>query len=122
MVLNIEQQSRSGVFQEAMMFKFSRNLSRAALVAITLAGAAGFFFATGTEPAVALCKYGTPHCINKNPGPKLPTVGGVKIPDSGWVDPDCKYYGNCDSSEVKGVSRTQPSGKRVQTTGGRTVR
>ena len=107
------------------MFTVSRNLSRAArtaLLAITLAGAAGFFFAAGTEPAAALCKYGTPNCINKNPGPKLPTVGGVKIPDSGWVDPDCKYYGNCDSSEVKGVARTKPSGARVQTTGNRTVR
>jgi hypothetical protein len=44
-----------------------------------------------------LCKYGTPNCINRYPGPGLPSVGGVKIPDSGWVDPDCKYYGNCNT-------------------------
>ena len=103
------------------MFTISRRLSRAALVAITLAGA-GLFFTAGTDTAVALCKYGTPHCINKNPGPKLPTVGGVKIPDSGWVDPDCQYYGNCNSSEVKGVARTQQSGPRVQTTGTQVAR
>ena len=42
-----------------------------------------------------LCKYGTPHCIDKHT-PYLPEVGGAQFPDSGWEDPDCKYYGNCN--------------------------
>jgi hypothetical protein len=47
------------------------------------------------SPALALCKYGGPHCINKNPGPPLPVVVTTTIPDSNWIDPDCMYYGNC---------------------------
>ena len=42
-----------------------------------------------------LCKYGTPHCVNPHPGPGLPSVGGAKLPDDGWEDPDCNYYGSC---------------------------
>jgi hypothetical protein len=81
--------------------------SRAAIVAaLTLAGTA--FYLASAEPALALCKYGTPHCVNPNPGPKLLTVGGVKIPESGWVDPDCKYYGNCLSPNS---ARRVPTGK-----------
>jgi hypothetical protein len=90
------------------MFNF-RSLSAAALVAGILAGA-GTFFTAGVEPAMALCKYGTPHCIDLH-RPSLPSFGGEKIPGSVWVDPDCNYYGNCDSSEVKGVElKRQPSG------------
>jgi hypothetical protein len=86
-----------------------RSLSAVALVAGLLAGA-GSFFAAGVEPAMALCKYGTPHCIDLH-RPSLPQVGGEKIPGSGWVDPDCQYYGNCDSSELKGVElKRQPKG------------
>lgn len=81
--------------------------SRAAVMAIlTLAGAA--FLAASADPALALCKYGTPHCVNPNPGPKLPSVGGAQIPDSGWVDPDCKYYGNCLSPNS---ARRVPTGR-----------
>jgi hypothetical protein len=86
-----------------------RSLSGAALVAGILAGA-GSFLTAGVEPAMALCKYGTPHCADPH-RPSLPSVGGEKIPGSGWVDPDCQYYGNCDSSELKGVEfRRQPTG------------
>jgi hypothetical protein len=86
------------------MFAFaSRNLSRAVLAAGLIAAGAGLSVTASVEPAMALCKYGSPHCVNPRPGPKLPTVGGAKIPGSGWVDPDCKYYGNCNSSEVKGT-------------------
>ena len=42
-----------------------------------------------------LCRYGSPHCVNPHPGPKPPKVGGAKLPDSNWEDPDCKYYGSC---------------------------
>jgi hypothetical protein len=102
------------------MFNF-RSLSAAALVAGTLAGA-GSFFTAGVEPAMALCKYGTPHCIDLH-RPSLPSVGGEKIPGSGWVDPDCQYYGNCDSSELKGVELRRQPGKIYRfPTAGRQVR
>jgi hypothetical protein len=89
-----------------------RTLARTAIVTGLVVAGVGAFVATSSEPAMALCKYGTPHCINKFPAPALPTTGGVKLPDSGWVDPDCKYYpGLCGSSEVKGVARRQtPTG------------
>jgi hypothetical protein len=76
-----------------------RNVSRLALVA-------GLVFAAGAAPAMALCKYGTPHCINKNPGPKAPTVNTTTLPDSGWEDPDCAYYGNCIGSDWMGGGQT----------------
>ena len=47
----------------------SRKMSRAAIVAaLTLAGSAGAFLAASVDPAMALCKYGTPHCA-KDPNP-----------------------------------------------------
>jgi hypothetical protein len=98
------------------MFTSNRQkLTRAALAAVVIAGAAGAFLATGAEPAMALCKYGTPHCVNPNPGPKLPTVGGAKFPDSGWEDPDCKYYRNCGyASRIgHGPSMRPPSGGKL---------
>ena len=46
---------------------------------------------------MVLCKYGTPHCVNPDPGPKAPKVNTNTLPDDGWVDPDCAYYsGLCD--------------------------
>jgi hypothetical protein len=43
------------------------------------------------------CKYGGPHCVNPDPGPKPPKVNTNQFPDDGWTDPDCKYYGDlCD--------------------------
>jgi hypothetical protein len=76
------------------MFRLtSRTISRAAIVAVlTLAG----YAAASVDPAMALCKYGTPHCVNPNPRPEPPKVGGAEIPPSGWEDPDCKYFGNCN--------------------------
>jgi hypothetical protein len=68
----------------------SRKFSRAAIAA-ALTIAAGALFAGSAAPAMAECKYGTPHCVD--PHRPLPEV---KVPDdNGWVDPDCKYYGNC---------------------------
>jgi hypothetical protein len=69
-----------------------------ALTVLTLAGAFGVFFAVGSSPALALCKYGTPHCVNPDPGPKPPMVGGVQLPPSDWHDPECGYYGNCNTT------------------------
>lgn len=79
------------------MFTLSfRNRGRVAVLgALALIGAGSALFASTAEPAAALCKYGTKNCINKNPGPKLPSVPNTRIPDSSWRDPDCKYYGNC---------------------------
>ncbi len=99
----------------------SRNLSRAAVVAGLLIAGAGSFFAAGVEPAMALCKYGTPHCVDLH-RPSLPSVGGAQIPGTGWRDPDCGYYGNCDSSELKGTAlRRNPSGPVYQLPGNKGV-
>ena len=74
----------------------------------------GGFVGGGVRPAAALpigsfarafpgasvkvmCKYGTSNCVNPNPGPSRPKVGGAKFPDNGWTGSDCKYYGNCNT-------------------------
>jgi hypothetical protein len=85
----------------------SRSLCRWAIMALILLAGAGTFVTAGVEPAMALCKYGTPHCADPH-RPTLPSVGGVQFPGSGWVDPDCNHYGNCNSSEVKGTARLLP--------------
>lgn len=59
--------------------------------------------AFGATPAFALCKYGTPHCVNPNPGPKLPKVNTTRLPDSPPGDDDCKYYGSCDNGSPEGT-------------------
>jgi hypothetical protein len=46
---------------------------------------------------MVLCKYGTPHCVNPNPRPEAPKIGGEQVPPNGWQDPDCKSYGNCNT-------------------------
>ena len=53
--------------------------------------------AHGTSIMNVLCRYGSPNCVNPNPGPRAPTVNNTRLPDSGWTDPDCKYYGNCNT-------------------------
>ncbi len=90
----------------------SRKLSRAAIAAaLTIAG--GALFAASADPAMALCKYGTPHCVNPYPNPNGPSGPEVKVPDdNGWVDPDCKYYGNCLSpNSARGAT---PAGGKPQ--------
>ena len=86
----------------------SRTLSRAAIAAGFAIATAGAFLTADADPAMALCKYGTPHCVHQGEHPTVPTSGGAKLPPSGWVDPDCKYFGNCDSSEVKGTAISRP--------------
>jgi hypothetical protein len=77
-------------------------LAHAAIVSGLVVAGIGAFVAASSEPAMALCKYGTPNCINKHLAPTVATNNGVQIPDSGWVDPDCKYYpGLCGSSARK---------------------
>ena len=59
----------------------------------------GPFMAPAAQDGIVmvLCKYGTPHCVNPDPGPKAPKVNTNTLPDDGWVDPDCAYYsGLCD--------------------------
>ena len=52
-------------------------------------------------PAMALCKYGGPHCVNRYPGQFTPPVNTTTSPDDGWVDPECQYYGNCYSTVAR---------------------
>jgi hypothetical protein len=73
-------------------------LSGAAIVtALTLVGSACVLFAASTDPALALCKYGTPHCVNPNPRPDPPKAGTASLPD-GTDDPDCGLFNNCGLS------------------------
>jgi hypothetical protein len=69
-----------------------------------------------------LCKYGTKNCVNPSPGPKPPKVGGARLPDSGWQDPDCKYYGNCNTGGPgawgdPSIARKGPSGTHPGSSG-----
>jgi hypothetical protein len=82
----------------------SRGLVLPALTALTLAGTFGAFLAVSAPPAMALCKYGTPHCVNPYPGPQPPAINGVQIPPSDWHDPECGFYGNCNTTSS--ASRT----------------
>jgi hypothetical protein len=96
------------------MFAFtSRGFRRTAILAgLALAGI-GTFLTAGVEPAQALCNYNGPHCITNDPsiGPKKP--GNPGLPGTGWVDPDCLKFGNCNSSELKGTEVRRPtSGQR----------
>jgi len=81
-----------------MRTQISRRLVVPALAILSLAGVSGTFMAASTTPASALCRYGTPHCVNPNPGQPLPKVGGVQIPPSDWHDPECVLYGNCNTT------------------------
>jgi hypothetical protein len=86
----------------------SHRLSRAAIVAVL--AAAGAFFAPGVDPAMALCKYGGPHCVDPHKVPKSLQTGGTKIPDSNWQDEDCKHYNNCQTT----AARRAPGGAKLQ--------
>jgi hypothetical protein len=58
--------------------------------------------------AFALCKYGTPHCVNPHPGLKTPKANNNQLPPDGWDnDPDCKYYKNCG---YNGTAAAGPKG------------
>jgi hypothetical protein len=54
-------------------------------------------------PAFAICKYGTPHCINPHPGPSIPKVNTNHLPDQPPGNEDCMYYGNCDDGSPEGT-------------------
>jgi hypothetical protein len=68
------------------------------LIASTLVAVA--FAAT---PALALCKYGTPHCINVHPGQRVAAPSFNTLPDGPPGNEDCKYYGNCDDGSPEGT-------------------
>jgi hypothetical protein len=59
--------------------------------------------AFAATPALALCKYGTPHCVNPHPGPSLPEVNTTRLPDQPPGNEDCVYYGNCDDGSPEGT-------------------
>ena len=91
--------------------------SRKLLHTATFALASAFLLANAS-PAMALCKYGTPNCVN--PLREIATVSVDNGPTidgagNGWEDPDCAYYGNCLSDNhddgcwyVNGVCRPNP--------------
>src|SRR5690242_6403689 len=93
----------------------SSKLHRALALAVT-SGCA--FLIVSAGPAMALCKYGGPHCVDPHSNAavlhedKAPTIDGT---GNGWEDPDCAYYGNCLSANhddgcwyVNGVCRPNP--------------
>ena len=88
-----------------------RTLISTAAIAIALT------LPTVFEPAHAECKSGGPNCIGKTlPSPKGP--GGAPLPGTGWRDPDCLEFGNCDSSELKGTEFRRPPGRDQALLGG----
>ena len=54
-------------------------------------------------PALALCKYGSPHCINPHPGPSLPKLNTTRLPDQPPGNEDCTYYGSCYDGSPDGT-------------------
>jgi hypothetical protein len=96
----------------------SRKFARIITLAGVLLSSTAAFFTVSVQPAAAECKYGGPHCIGKSiPGPSGP--GGAHIPGTGWQDPDCKAFGNCDSSELKGTEiARRPTGNQTASIGG----
>lgn len=60
-------------------------------------------FAFAATPALAICKYGSPHCVNPNPGPKLPVVNTTRLPDGPPGNEDCKYFNSCDDGSPEGT-------------------
>jgi hypothetical protein len=101
-----------------MTTKNKTSLGRTAALAGLLLAAASTFMTVSVQPASAECKLGGPHCIGTTlPNPKGP--GGGKLPGTGWRDPDCLAFGNCDSSELKGTEiRRPPSGSTQASLGG----
>jgi hypothetical protein len=93
----------------------SRKFVRSA--ALVIAGG-GALLIMSASPAMALCKYGAPHCVDPHrPAISLQTDRGPTIDGTGngWEDPDCRYYGNCLSSNhddgcwyVNGVCQPNP--------------
>jgi hypothetical protein len=77
-----------------MFDQTSRKLLATLATALTLGGAMSAFLAGSAEPAMALCKYGSPNCIH-NGRPTFPTPGGAAIPPSNWEDEDCQQYSSC---------------------------
>ena len=60
-------------------------------------------FALVATPALAMCRYGTPHCVNPNPGPKVPKANTALLPDQPPGNEDCKYFNDCDNGSPEGT-------------------
>ena len=91
------------------MFRFSpRTIARAAAVALA---SASILVVAGASPAFALCKYGSPNCVNPRPNFDFQVEETVTLDSvsDGWVDQDCRYYGNClpDNQEEEDRARCQ---------------
>jgi hypothetical protein len=71
---------------------------RAAFLTLAVT-AAGFTLATvGADSAMAMCKYGSGDCIDPHPNFDFTIADDVYLPEDNWVDPDCEYYGNCNTN------------------------
>ena len=79
----------------------------------TTLAAAVLIVSVASEPAMALCKYGTKHCVNPDPGYKPPKIGGATPPEPGDTS-ECKNFPNMcgsgsnywgDPSQDKPVAR-----------------
>lgn len=81
---------------------------RTAFLTIAVA-AAGFALAgIDAKPAVAMCKYGSGDCINPRPNFDYQVPDLIQIPEDNWVDPDCEYYGNCNTNMQTGDAGDDP--------------
>jgi len=84
--------------------------------AMIVAGAACAFFGASAEPAFALCKYGTPHCVNPNPGPKVNGPNGNKLPDGPpGATVDCEQFGDCNGVTGADGGPMFPAARRAPT-------
>ena len=90
-------------------------LVRAAFLTLAVT-AAGFALATvGADPAMAMCKYGSGQCINPHPNFDYVVSDDITIPDDNWVDPDCGYYGNCNTNLQTGDTGGTRGDQRIDT-------
>jgi len=98
-----------------MTATITSTFSRIAVFAsLTFVGAGGMLVAS-SDPAEALCKgIGAGRCIERKPFDKWEVkVPETRLPDSGWIDSDCKYYGNClspNSARKASDAKSTPSG------------
>ena len=66
---------------------------RTALLVASVAVSSFTIIGVSAGPAMALCKYGGPHCVNPRPNFDFQIPETVYIPEDSWGGfEDCKYY------------------------------
>ncbi len=96
-----EERSRSSDERETIMSILkSRLLSRAVAIALSMVGpsaGAGALVLASASPAMAVCRYGSPNCVNPRPNfdfvYQAPQTLEGAIDE--WINQDCAYYNNC---------------------------